>query len=120
MLLPGQSVLSLKHKKQPCVDSLNPCKVAFVSRVLRLRNGFDTDIKLKTLRRSLEVFNMKIIMRRGFVIFYYKITKSATPSGGGFQIKLKLFLRKWFERIGKKRLWVSRQPDGPKAFFTDA
>ena len=29
----------------------------------------DTDIQLKTLRRSLEVFNMKINMRRDYVIF---------------------------------------------------
>ena len=50
---------------------------------------YNTDIQLKTLRRSLEVFHMKIIMRRDFVIFYYKITKSATPPGGVFQIKLK-------------------------------
>ena len=48
-----------------------------------------TDIQLKALKRSLEVFNMKIIMRRDFVIFYYKITKSAAPPGGVFQIKLK-------------------------------
>lgn len=30
---------------------------------------FYTDIQLKTLRRSLEVFNMKINMRRDYVIF---------------------------------------------------
>ena len=51
--------------------------------------SFDIDMQLKTLRRSLEVFHMKIIMRRDFVIFYYKIIKSATPPGGGFQMKLK-------------------------------
>ena len=31
--------------------------------------GFDTDIQLKTLSRRLEVFNMKIIMRRDSMIF---------------------------------------------------
>ena len=35
----------------------------------------DTDIQLKTLRHSLEVFNMKIIMRQDFVIFYCKNNK---------------------------------------------
>jgi len=32
---------------------------------------------------------MKINMRRDFVIFFSKITKSATPQGGAFQFKLK-------------------------------
>ena len=32
-------------------------------------SGFDTDIQLKTFIHGMEVFNMKIIMRRDFVIF---------------------------------------------------
>ena len=31
--------------------------------------GIYTDIQLKTLSRRIEVFNMKIIMRRDFMIF---------------------------------------------------
>ena len=31
--------------------------------------SFDTDIQLKTLSRRLEVFHMKVIMRRDFMIF---------------------------------------------------
>ena len=49
----------------------------------------DTDIQLKTLRRSLEVFNMKINMRRDYVIFQIKNHISATSKGGAFQFKLK-------------------------------
>ena len=35
-----------------------------------LRENFYTDIQLKPLRRSIEGFHMKIIMRRDCVIFY--------------------------------------------------
>jgi len=60
-----------------------------VHNVNRVLFDFHTDIQLKPLRLSLEGFNMKINMRRDFVIFFSKITKSATPQGGAFQFKLK-------------------------------
>ena len=50
---------------------------------------FHTDIQIKTLRLSLEVFNVKINMRRDSVIFFLKTTESVTPQGGTFQFKLK-------------------------------
>ena len=39
-------------------------------RIAGLIKAIHTDIQLKTLSRRIEVFNMKIIMRRESVIFY--------------------------------------------------
>ena len=38
--------------------------------VSMLTSGTETDIQLKTFMRSVEVFNMKINMRRDSMIFY--------------------------------------------------
>ncbi len=46
------------HKNPPCIKN--------AGRIQRIH----TDIQLKTLSRRIEVFNMKIIMRRDPVIFY--------------------------------------------------
>ena len=58
MYSPGNSILILFFK--------------FLTRLWRYKIAirlFYTDIQLKTLRHSLEVFNMKINMRRDYVIF---------------------------------------------------
>ena len=40
------------------------------------KRPFHTDIQLKTLSQRIEVFNMKIIMRRDFMIFQFENHKN--------------------------------------------
>ena len=50
-----------------------------------------TDIQLKTLGQSLEVINMKIIMRRDSVIFYLENNRIGNAIGDAFLIEIKDF-----------------------------
>ena len=50
---------------------LEPIEYCFlIKRNHFIKKQYDTDIQLKTLSRRIEVFNMKIIMRRDSMIFY--------------------------------------------------
>ena len=51
------------HREVKCSSRRSEVCVILVNRRI------DTDIQLKTLSQRIEVFNMKIIMRRDFMIF---------------------------------------------------